>query len=191
MRIVAGHLKGRQLKSPGHEGLRPTSDKVRGALFNILAHGIEDFELSGARVIDLFAGTGALGLEALSRGASYCLFVETSANARALIQHHLSEFGLGGITRIFRRDATHLGPASARDRFNLAFLDPPYGRGLGERALVEAASQGWLADGAIVVLEEAADAEIVLPTGFSEVDRRTYGATQIVIARFGDTHAAG
>lgn len=191
MRIVAGHLKGRQLKSPGHEGLRPTSDKVRGALFNILAHGIEDFELSGARVIDLFAGTGALGLEALSRGASYCLFVETSVGARALIQHHLSEFGLGGITRIFRRDATRLGPASARDRFNLAFLDPPYGRGLGVAALAEAAKQGWLSNRAIVVLEEASEAEIVLPAGFNEVDRRTYGSTQIVIARFTDPQASG
>lgn len=191
VRIVAGSLRGRQLHSPHHDGLRPTSDKVREALFNILAHGIDGFSLEGARVMDLFAGTGALGLEALSRGATTCLFVETSVDARALIQHHITEFGLGGVTRIFRRDATRLGPANARDRFDLVFLDPPYGKGLGEQALTEASSNNWLIPGAVVVLEETADASVALPEGFTELNRRTYGGTQVVIGRFGNVPNAG
>jgi 16S rRNA (guanine966-N2)-methyltransferase len=189
VRIIGGGLRGRQLKSPGHTGLRPTSDRVREALFNILTHGIDNFELSGAKVMDLFAGTGAMGLEALSRGAAFGLFVETSAEARAIIQHHVTEFGLGGITRIFRRDATDLGPAGARDRYDLVFLDPPYGKGLGERALAAAADGGWLRDDAIVVLEEARDADIALPDVFDVLDERTYATTRIVIARYQPTSA--
>jgi 16S rRNA (guanine966-N2)-methyltransferase len=184
MRIVGGTLRGRPLRSPDHEGLRPTSDKVRESLFNILAHAIPGFELEGAKVMDLFAGTGALGLEALSRGASYCLFVENSAQSRALVQHHVTEFGLGGITRLFRRDATDLGPAGPRDRYDLVFLDPPYGKGLGERALAAARDGGWLGVGTVIVLEEAVASQISLPDGFEECDRRTYGATQIVIAKY-------
>lgn len=190
MRIIGGSLRGRQLKSPGHAGLRPTSDRVREALFNILAHGIDDFELSGAKVMDLFAGTGAMGLEALSRGAAFCLFVETSAEARAIIQHHVTEFGLGGVTRIFRRDATDLGPAGVRDRYDLVFLDPPYGKGLGERALTAAVDGGWLRGDAVIVLEEARDAEVVLPDMFDVLDERTYGTTRIIIARLQPTSAA-
>ena len=125
MRIVAGNLRGRTLAPPTHDGLRPTSDRVREAMFNILAHGVEGPAIEGARVIDLFAGTGALGLEAISRGARYCLFVETDANARALIRRNVEAFGLTGITRIFRRDATDLGPAGTMEPFDIAFLDPP------------------------------------------------------------------
>ena len=184
MRIVAGTLRGRPITGPQHEGLRPTSDRVRESLFNILAHGVEDFSLSGARVIDLFAGTGALGLEAISRGAAFCLFVDNEADARALIRNNIEAFGLTGVTRIFRRDATDLGPAGTVPPFQLAFLDPPYEKGFGERALSALADGKWLVPGAIAVLEERANAEIALPPAFAELDRRTYGDTQILFARY-------
>ncbi|MGD9894919.1 MAG: 16S rRNA (guanine(966)-N(2))-methyltransferase RsmD [Dehalococcoidia bacterium] len=183
MRIVGGSLRGRPIAGPRHEGLRPTSDRVREAVFNILMHGIAGFEVDGGRVLDLFAGTGALGLEALSRGASYCLFVENDADARGLIRTNIEAFGLTGTTRIFRRDATDLGPAGRNDSFTLAFCDPPYGKGLAERALASAIDGGWLAEAAIVVLEEGADAAIALPSSLSEIDRRSWGDTQVVFAR--------
>lgn len=184
MRIVGGTLRGRSIAGPQHDGLRPTADRVRESLFNILAHGVEGFALEGARVIDLFAGTGALGLEALSRGAAFCLFVDNEAEARALIRTNVEKFGLTGVTRIFRRDATDLGPAGTMAPFDLAFLDPPYGKGLGERALAALAEGSWLVPGAIVVLEERAGVSIALSAAFVEIDRRTYGDTQIVLAKF-------
>ena len=142
MRIVGGQFRGRLLAAPAHEGTRPTSDRAREAMFNILAHGIPGFELAGARALDLFAGTGALGLEALSRGAAFGLFVEQAAEARALIRRNVEVLGLTGITKIFRRDATELGPAGRYSGFTLAFLDPPYGHGLAEQALASAADGG-------------------------------------------------
>ncbi len=178
MRIVAGTLRGRTLAPPAHDGLRPTSDRVREAMFNILAHGVEGPPLEAARVIDLFAGTGALGLEAISRGARYCLFVETDANARALIRRNVEAFGLTGVTRIFRRDATDLGPVGTMEPFDVAFLDPPYGKGLGEIALAALAAGGWLVDGATLVLEERTGIEVRLPPGFAQIDQRTWGDTQ-------------
>jgi 16S rRNA (guanine966-N2)-methyltransferase len=184
MRIVAGTLRGRPIAAPKHEGLRPTSDRVREALFNVLAHGIEDFTLSGARVADLFAGTGALGLEALSRGAAFCLFVEESADARALVRANIETLQLIGSTRIFRRSAIDLGPAGTVAPFSLAFLDPPYGKGLGEQALCSLASGGWLVPGAIAVVEERAGTLVELPANFREFDKRRYGDTEIHIARY-------
>ena len=187
MRIVAGTLRGRPIAGPsdlgpGRAGLRPTSDRVREAMFNILAHGVRGFDLEGIRVLDLFAGTGALGLEALSRGAAYCLFVEDDADARGLIRQNIEAFGLTGTTRIFRRDATSLGPAGKHDGFGLVLCDPPYGKGLGERALASAAGGGWLLHGAVAVLEERAGVEVALPPGFEAIDRRAWGETQAVIA---------
>jgi 16S rRNA (guanine966-N2)-methyltransferase len=184
MRIVGGSLRGRPISSPQHEGLRPTADRVRESLFNVLAHGVDGLSLPGARVIDLFAGTGALGLEAISRGAVFCLFVDSEAAARALIRTNIETFGLTGATRIFRRDATDLGAAGTVSPFDIAFLDPPYEQGLGEKALASLAEGGWLAPGAIIVLEERAGIAVVLPEAFAEIDRRTYGDTQVVIARF-------
>jgi 16S rRNA (guanine966-N2)-methyltransferase len=184
MRIVGGTLRGRALASPRHEGLRPTSDRVREAVFNILTHGLPDLSLEGAKVLDVFAGTGALGLEALSRGAASCLFVEDDAEARALIRQNIESFGLTGVTRIFRRDATSLGPAGKHKGFTLAFLDPPYGKELAERALASAAGGGWLADGAVIVLEERKGVVITLPMGFTEIDRRTYGDSQVLFSRW-------
>lgn len=184
MRIVGGRLRGRAIASPAHEGLRPTSDRVRESVFNILLHGIEDFAIDGARVIDLFAGTGALGLEAISRGAAFGLFVEDGAEARGLIRQNIEAFGLTGITRLFRRDATDLGPASPMQPFALAFLDPPYGKGLGEKAITALRDGKWLVPGAVVVWEERAASDLHWPGGFREIDRRTWGDTQVAFGRF-------
>ena len=184
MRIVSGKFRGRAIASSEHAGLRPTSDRVRESLFNILAHGIDDFVLEGARVIDLFAGTGALGLEAVSRGAGYCLFVEDGPESRGLIRTNVEAFGLTGATRIFRRDATSLGLAGTMAPFALAFLDPPYGKGLGEKALTSLRFGQWLGPAAIVVVEEKASVEFEWPEGFVPFDRRVYGDTQIMLARF-------
>jgi 16S rRNA (guanine966-N2)-methyltransferase len=184
MRIVAGRFRGRALATPEDMSVRPTSDRVRESLFNILTHGVDDFSLADQRVIDLFAGTGALGIEALSRGAGYCLFVEEAADARALIRRNVEALGLTGETRIFRRDATDLGPAGNMEPYSLAFLDPPYGKGLGEKALTGLANGGWLEHGAVAVLEERAGLEVQLPENFQLHDRRTYGDTEIRVLRF-------
>jgi 16S rRNA (guanine966-N2)-methyltransferase len=183
MRIVAGRFRGRPIATPDHDGLRPTSDRVREAVFNVLAHGIDGFELSGARVIDLFAGTGALGLEALSRGAGYCLFIDSEAEARALIRRNVEAFGLTGETKIFRRDATDLGRAGPRDIVTLAFLDAPYDQGLADTALASLVHGGWLAPAAVVVVEERDGVTVTLPPGLQEIDRRRYGDTQVIFAR--------
>src|SRR4030095_15625123 len=164
MRIVGGRLGGRTLASPRSQAIRPTADRLRESLFNILVHAYGD-PVTGARVLDLFAGTGALGLEALSRGATFTLFVDDAAEARALLRENIAALGLGGVTRIFRRDATRLGPAHPVEPFSLVFLDPPYGKGLAEKALASARAGGWLAQGALVAVEEAADAAFKAPSG--------------------------
>jgi 16S rRNA (guanine966-N2)-methyltransferase len=162
--------------------VRPTSDRSREALFNILIHAYGD-PISGARVLDLFAGTGALGIEAVSRGAAYALFVDEGVEARALLRDNTESLGLGGITRIFRRDATRLGPVHPLEPFDLVFLDPPYGKGLAEKALASARGGGWLKPQALVVVEEAADAGFKAPEGFEELERRTYDDTEFVLLR--------
>ena len=154
-------------------------------MFNILAHGAPALTFDGIRVLDLFAGTGALGLEAISRGAAFALFVEDDPVARALIRTNVEAFGLTGQTKIFRRDATDLGPSAQMGQYDLAFLDPPYGQGLAERALASLAAGGWLKDGAILVIEEQADVDLVLPAGFTALDRRTWGITQAIFVRHG------
>src|SRR5437870_8113520 len=158
MRIVGGRLRGRALASPKSQVIRPSADRLRESLFNILAHGYGD-PVAGARVLDLFAGTGALGLEAMSRGAAFALFVDDGAAARALIRANVEALGLGGTTRVFRRDATRLGPAHPVEPFSLVFADPPYGRGLAEKALTAARHGGWLAPDVLVVVEDAVDAQ--------------------------------
>lgn len=184
MRIVAGTFRGRALAAPDDGHIRPTSDRVREAMFNILAHGIDGFDLTGVRVLDLFAGTGALGLEALSRGAAFCLFVEEAIPARGLIRRNIEALGLTGVTKIYRRDATDLGPANPRDTFGLVLADPPYGKGLGEAALAAAAAGGWLEPGAIAVLEERAGVAIAWPAGFTLLDQRRWGDTAGTFARW-------
>lgn len=188
MRIVGGRHKGHYLIAPKGMGTRPTTDKVRESLFNILANG-RGYDFDGARVIDLFAGSGALGLEAMSRGAGFCLFVETDAGARAAIRDNVEALGLFGNTRIHRRSATGLGekPAGVGPRFTLAFLDAPYDKtgtnDLTRPALTGLAGGNWLADGALVIVEQGAKEEAALPDGFTEEDRRTFGDTQIGILR--------
>src|SRR5215510_340282 len=184
MRIVGGRLGGRTLASPRSQAIRPTADRLRESLFNILIHAYGD-PITGARVLDLFAGTGGLGLEALSRGAAFALFVDDAAEGRALLRENIASLGLGGVTRVFRRDATGLGPAHPIEPFSLVFLDPPYGKGLAEKALVSAHAGGWLAPGALIVVEEAADASFKAPEGFDEIERRRYDDTEVVFLRFG------
>jgi 16S rRNA (guanine966-N2)-methyltransferase len=182
MRIVGGRLRGRALAAPKSQAIRPTADRLRESLFNILAHAYGD-PVTGARVLDLFAGTGALGLEALSRGAAFALFVDDGAEARALMRQNVEALGLAAAARIFRRDATTLGAAHPVEPFSLVFLDPPYGKGLAEKALISAREGGWLTTDALVVVEEAADAAFKAPKGFDEIERRDYDDTQFVILR--------
>jgi 16S rRNA (guanine966-N2)-methyltransferase len=182
MRIVGGQLRGRTLSAPKSQAIRPTADRLREALFNILTHSYDD-AIEGERVLDLFAGTGALGLEALSRGAAFVLFVDDGAEARALLRGNVDALGAGGATKVYRRDATRLGPAHPMEPFSLVFLDPPYGRGLAEQALVSAREGGWLTPEALLVVEEAAGADFATPGGFAEIERRAYGDTQLVFLR--------
>jgi 16S rRNA (guanine966-N2)-methyltransferase len=182
MRIVGGRLRGRALAAPKSQAIRPTADRLRESLFNILMHAYDD-PIGGARVLDLFAGTGALGLEAVSRGAAYALFVDDGAEARALLRQNVETLGLAVITRIFRRDATKLGPVHPVEPFSLAFLDPPYGKGLAEQALASAREGGWLTGDALIVVEETVGA-FKTPDGFDEIERRKYDDTEFTVLRF-------
>lgn len=185
MRITGGQFRGRGLTELPDNRVRPTSDKVRQAIFNILAHHDfgTGFSLEGARVIDIFAGTGALGLEALSRGAAYALFVDDSADSRALIRKNVEALNLTGTSKIWRRDATDMGPlgAGAGGPFELAFVDAPYRKGLTEKALASLASGGWLSLNALAVAETATDEKIEAPNGFRLFDHRDYGETSVHI----------
>jgi 16S rRNA (guanine966-N2)-methyltransferase len=185
MRIVAGRFRGKSLAAPPGLGTRPTGDRARQAVFNILEHAPWSPGLQSARVIDLFAGSGALGFEALSRGAAFCLFVETDEGARGAIRDNMEALGVFGAARVHRRDATDLGvrPGSAGPAFDLAFLDPPYGKGLGERALARLVEGGWLAPGALAVLERGADEPDLALAGFETLDTRRYGAARVDFLR--------
>jgi 16S rRNA (guanine966-N2)-methyltransferase len=187
LRIVSGAFRGKTLAAPTGEATRPTSDRARQAIFNILEHAAWSPGVRDVRVIDLFAGSGALGFEALSRGAAFCLFVETDEAARGAIRENVEAMGLFGQTRVHRRDATDMGtrPGADGPAFGLAFLDPPYARGLGETALEKLAAGGWLAPGAIVVFERgAAEPDVSVP-GFEPLDARDYGAARVNFLRFG------
>jgi 16S rRNA (guanine966-N2)-methyltransferase len=181
MRIVGGRLRGRALAAPKSQAIRPTADRLRESLFNILAHTYGD-PIADARVLDLFAGTGALGFEALSRGAKFAQFVDDGAEARALLRENVQALGLAAVTRIFRRDATKLGPVHPVEPFGLVFADPPYGKGLAEQALASARDGGWLTGDAVIVVEEAKDA-FKTPGGFEEIERRDYDDTQFTMLR--------
>ncbi|MEO5808170.1 16S rRNA (guanine(966)-N(2))-methyltransferase RsmD [Devosia sp.] len=183
MRIIAGKFRGKTLISPSDLSIRPTADRVRENMFNILASRLGP-SFDGLRVLDLFAGTGALGLEALSRGAAHVTFVDTGAEARGIVRDHIDAFGAGGVTKLLRRDATDLGPPGSMKPFDLVFLDPPYGQGLGELALANIAKTGWVAPGATLVFEDSVDAAITLPPGYTMDDRREYGAAAIHFLSF-------
>ena len=180
MRIVGGRLKGRVLSAPSSRAIRPTSERLRESIFDILEHRFPD-QIAGARVVDLFAGTGALAIEALSRGARFALFVDNGAEARALLRTNVEALALGGVTRIWRADATKLGASPAGGPFALAFVDPPYGQGLAHPALVALIEGCWLEPNALCVVEEAAKAEIPAPVGLALIDERLYGDTRIAI----------
>jgi 16S rRNA (guanine966-N2)-methyltransferase len=183
MRIVGGKFKGRSLQGPKGDSTRPTSDRVRESLFNILAHSIQGFSLEEARVLDLFAGTGALGFEALSRGARFCQFVEEAVEARGVIRNNADALGVIGQCKIWRRDATKLGPCAPQTPFNLIFADPPYGKGFGEKALASVMEGQWLSPGGVIVLEEAEKVSVVEVPGLMVIDTRSYGDTQVRIYR--------
>ncbi len=185
MRIIGGTFSGRRIAAPKGAGTRPTADRTRESIFNILT-ARDDVDFEGARVIDLFAGSGALGLEAMSRGAAWCLFVETDPRARGAIRDNVEALGLFGVTRIHRRPADALGekPAGVGPPFSMAFLDPPYDKGLVEKGLKTLAAGNWLASGAIVVAEQGKGEEPATADGFVEVDRRDYGAAQVGIHKF-------
>lgn len=179
MRIIAGRFRGRALaqlgKGDAGAHLRPTSDRVRESLFSMLTH--MDV-LHGARVLDLFAGTGALGLEALSRGAREVCFVENGRVGQKLIAQNVETLGVAAETRLARNDATRLGTCP-QDAFDLVFLDPPYGKGIGEQALSAALSGGWIAPEALIVWEE--NAAMAAPEGFERIDKRKYGDTYVTL----------
>jgi 16S rRNA (guanine966-N2)-methyltransferase len=182
MRVVGGRLKGRNLVSPASRDIRPTTDRLRESVFNILVHAYGN-PVEGARVLDLFAGTGALGIEAVSRGAAFALFIDNGAEARALLRNNVEALGLGGVTKVFRRDATNLGPAHPLPPFSLVFVDPPYGKGLADAALASLRDGGWLVAGALLVVEEAKAAAFSAPEGFAELERRAYDDTEFVFLR--------
>ncbi len=183
MRIIGGAMRGTHLAPVGDGDpaahLRPTSDRVREAVFNLLLNSLH-FPMAGARVLDLFAGTGALGLEALSRGAARVAFVDDGAAALALLKRNIGICRVGEAADIIRRDATRLGDCRGQG-FGLVFMDPPYGKGLGEAALASAVAGGWLGPTAVVVWEEAA--AVAPPQGFSMLDARRYGDTWVTLLR--------
>jgi len=182
MRVTGGKLGGRRLVAPDDARVRPTSDRTRQAIFNILEHrdfGM-DFILENTAVADLFAGTGTLGIESLSRGAHFCLLVDDNAESRALIRENVEALGLTGVTKIWRRDATDLGPlgAGAGGPFGLVFLDPPYRKNLIPPALKSLKDGGWLAPNALLVAE-ASKGENIETEGFTVLDTRGYGETNV------------
>ena len=181
MRVVGGRLKGRNLASPSSREIRPTADRLRESVFNILIHAYDN-PIEDARVLDLFAGTGALGVEAASRGETFTLFVDNGAEARALLRNNVEALGLGGVTKVYRRDATDLGPAHPVEPFSLVFLDPPYAKSLAEKALASLRAGGWL------TLRRAAGGRgsqggIRHAEGFEELDRRAYDDTEFTFLR--------
>ncbi len=186
MRIVSGEFRGKTLVTPQGQATRPTSDRARESIFNILEHAPWSQGIRDRRIVDLFAGSGALGFEALSRGAAFALFIETDEAARGAIRDNVDALGLFGRTRVHRRDATDLGqrPGGDGPPFELAFLDPPYAKGLGEIALARLASGGWLAPGATVVYERGVGEPAFTVEGFEPLDQRDYGAARVCFLRF-------
>ncbi|WP_309091767.1 16S rRNA (guanine(966)-N(2))-methyltransferase RsmD [Phenylobacterium sp.] len=187
MRIVSGDFRGKALATPPGKTTRPTSDRARQAIFNILEHAPWSQGVRDRRVIDLFAGSGALGFEALSRGASFCLFVETDEAARGAIRENVDAMGLFGRTRVHRRDATQLGvrPGADGPAFELAFLDPPYGKGLAEVVLARLAEGGWLAPDTVAVVERGVSEVPLEAPGYEILDTRDYGAAKVWFLKLG------
>ena len=188
MRIVAGSLKGRAILAPEGQNTRPTSDRARQAIFNVLEHASWGEGLHDARVMDIYAGSGALGFEALSRGAAFALFVEIDEGARGVIRENMDAYGLFGRGRVHRRSATDLGerPGSVGEAFDLVFLDPPYARGLGEQTLARLLEGQWLKPGAVVVFERGSDEPDIDTPGYERLDTRDYGAARVLFLKVAD-----
>lgn len=184
MRIVGGKFKGRTLSSPDGRDTRPTTDRVREAIFNRLQHGVPGFSIDATRVLDLFAGTGALGLEALSRGAKHVHFIDNSDTARGIVRHNADTLGVIGQCKVWRRDAASLGVCSPMSPYSLVFLDPPYGKGLAKRALTSLVTGGWLAENAIVVVEETVNVEVAIPDELTVLGDHRYGDTKVLTLQF-------
>lgn len=183
MRIVGGEFRGRVLATPKTDEIRPTTDRTRESLFNIISHSYPE-ALDGARVMDMFAGTGAVGLEALSRGCKQALFVELGVEGRGLLRTNIETLGLTGRAKIFRRDATDMGQVGTMEPFDFLFADPPYGKGLGEKAILSAAHGGFLVPNALVILEERSDIMPAVAPDFALLDRRTFGETTMHFYRY-------
>ncbi|WP_398467602.1 16S rRNA (guanine(966)-N(2))-methyltransferase RsmD [Tardiphaga sp.] len=183
MRVIGGRLRGRNIAGPSTQAIRPTQDRLRESLFNILMHAYENPMLD-ARVLDLYAGTGALGIEAVSRGAKFTLFVDNGSEARALLRDNVESLGLGGVTKVYRRDASDPGPAHPVEPFALVFIDPPYRQKLAEKSLAALRDGGWLVPDALVVVEEAKDAGFTAPQGYEELERRAYDETEFTFLRY-------
>ncbi|HRJ65389.1 16S rRNA (guanine(966)-N(2))-methyltransferase RsmD [Brevundimonas sp. UBA2416] len=193
MRIVAGSLKGRSIVAPEGQGTRPTSDRARQAVFNVLEHAAWAEPLDGMRIMDLYAGSGALGFESISRGAAFALFVETDDEARGAIRENADAYGVMGRTRVHRRSATDLGPRPGSDgeAFDMAFLDPPYRKGLGEQTLQRLLEGNWLKAGAVVVFERGSDEPEIDTPGYERLDARDYGAARVLFLRVRSDVVAG
>ena len=183
MRIVGGEFRGRSLAVPKSNDIRPTADRTRESLFNILSHAYPE-AIDSTRMMDIFAGTGAVGLEGASRGCRHVLFVESSVEGRGLLWENIDTLGLHGRTRILRRDATDLGSVGNLEPFHLLFADPPYGQGLGEKAFAAAAGGGWLVPGALAILEERADVVVDLPPVYLFLEVRTFGDSKMHFYRY-------
>lgn len=184
MRIVAGTYRGRRLQAPEGRDVRPTSDRTREAVFSKLSHGWEpdDFTLRGARVLDAFAGTGALGLEALSRGAERVTFMDASRDSLVVLHHNVETLGAQRHVSIVRGDATR--PPPAPEPCALVLMDPPYADALETPALAALAAMGWIAEGAVIVVELPRTRDIVVPEGFVLEETRTYGRAQVTYLRY-------
>lgn len=180
MRVVGGKHRGQHLIAPAGRSTRPTSDRVRESIFNILAHRAS---IEGSRILDLFAGSGALGLEALSRGARFCLFVENDAEARAVVRRNAGALGVTGMCKVWRRDATQLGSCTPQAPFDLAFIDPPYGKGLGSAAVASLLKGQWLVQNAMIVLEESTRSVLAVPPQLELIDSREYGDTKVIFCK--------
>jgi 16S rRNA (guanine966-N2)-methyltransferase len=190
MRIIAGKHRGRAIAAPEGDVVRPTSDRAREALFNILTHGkfaASGPTYAGAAILDAFAGTGAIGLEALSRGAAEAIFIENSRGALTALKRNIAALGETARARIVAADAT--APPRAMSPCSLAFLDPPYGSGSGATALAALAAAGWLAPDALAIVEVAKKERFAAPAGFTLIEERHYGAARLLFLRFGESPA--
>ncbi len=182
MRIVGGRFRGRALEAPSGRDLRPTADRVRESIFNVLAHGVDGFDFDGLTVLDVFAGTGALGLEAMSRGCVHGVFIDADPSAQALTRKNAGALGLGRAVTLLKLDATRLPPPPriAKTPAGLVFLDPPYEKGLVAPALKGLVNKGWIKQGCVCVVEVAAKEEFDPPREFEILDERTYGAARVI-----------